>query len=282
MKRSLKRRVGTVFRSCQKVGRSVGLALHPLSKVGLHAVLADIGKPRNSAVMVHSSLSACGYVPGGAPTVIEALRTWCAGATLVMPTHTYCYPGSDGSLTTFDPKSTSSVVGTITDVFWRRPDVVRSLHPTHSLAAEGPMASALIAGHELCNTPCGSDTPYRRLVQWDAGVLMFGVTFDPYTLFHTAEDAAGVPYLYESKPYVLHVREATGAVRDFPLRRQDMKVLRRFGEMDKWLESRGLSQRYRCGRGEIRWVPHAAAVHEELCTALRADPWFLTHGWPRG
>ena len=111
---------------------------------------------------------------------------------------------------------------------------------------------------------------------------MFGVTFDSYTLFHTAEDAADVPYLYESKPYMLHVRDATGAVRDFLLRRQDMKVPRRFGEMDAWLESRGLSQRYRCGRGELRWVPHAATVHEALCTALRADPWFLTHGRPRG
>jgi aminoglycoside 3-N-acetyltransferase len=198
-----------------------------------------------------------------------------------MPTHTYCYPLSDGSLTTFDPKSTSSLVGRITDVFWRQPEVVRSLHPTHSLAAEGQMASALIAGHGFCNTPCGPGTPYHRLVQWDAGVLLFGVAFDCYTLFHTAEDSADVPYLYESKPYVLHVREATGAVRDFPLRRQDMKVLRRFGEMDAWLESRGLSHRHRCGRGEIRWVPHAAAVHEAVCTALRADPWFLTDGRQR-
>jgi aminoglycoside N3'-acetyltransferase len=107
---------------------------------------------------------------------------------------------------------------------------------------------------------------------------MFGVTFDCYTLFHTAEDAADVPYLYESKPYVLNVRDAGGGVQDFPLRRQDMKVQRRFGEMDSWLESRGLIRRYRCGRGEIRWVPHAAAVHEALCTALRADPWFLTAG----
>jgi aminoglycoside 3-N-acetyltransferase len=258
------------------MGRPVTLALHPLSPVALHAALAGLGKPRNSVVMVHSSLSDCGYVQGGADAVIDALRMWCAGSTLVMPTHTYCYPGSDGSVVAFDPASTSSVVGAITDAFWRRPGVVRSLHPTHSLAADGPMAAALIAGHEQCNTPCGSGTPYHRLVQWDAAVLMFGVTFDCYTLFHTAEDAADVPYMYESKPYLLTVREPTGTVRDFPLRRQDMKVPRRFVEMDTWLENRGLSQRQRCGRGELLWVPHAAAVHATLCEALQSDPWLLT------
>src|SRR5262249_43045932 len=153
---------------------------------------------KTGLVMVHSSLSACGYVQGGALTVIEALRTWCRGSTIVMPTHTYCYPGTDGAVSTFDPKSTPSVVGVITDAFWRQPKVVRSVHPTHSLAAEGPLAGKLVAGHELCDTPCGLGTPYHRLVEWDAGVLMFGVTFDCYTLFHTAEDAGAVPYLYKT------------------------------------------------------------------------------------
>jgi aminoglycoside 3-N-acetyltransferase len=273
---SINGRVRTVLHTCQKMSRLVVLALHQLSPVELHAALAGLGKPRNSVVMVHSSLSACGYVPGGAAAVIDALRTWCAGSTLAMPTHTYCYPASDGSVSAFDPTSTPSVVGAITDAFWRRPGVVRSLHPTHSLAADGSMAAELIAEHEQCNTPCGSGTPYHRLVQWDAAVLMFGVRLDCYTLFHTAEDAANVPYLYENKPYVLQVREPTGEVRDFPLRRQDMKVPRRFVEMDKWLENRGLCQRWRCGRGELLWVPHTAAVHATLCEALQSDPWLLT------
>lgn len=265
-----------VLRSCSKISRLAALTAHPLSKRTLHAALESLGRPGYRVVLVHSSLSACGYIPGGALTVIEALRTWCEGATLVMPTHTYCYPDAEGLSKTFDPKSTPSVVGAIGDMFWRQPSVVRSLHPTHSLAAVGPMAATVIAGHDLCTTPCGVGTPYHRLVEWDAGVLMFGVTFDSYTLFHTAEDAAEVPYLYERNPYLLQVREPDGGVRKFSLRRHDMKVRRRFGEMDQWLERRGLSQRRRCGRGEIRWVPQAAAAHVALCDTLKDDPWFLT------
>src|SRR5712692_7680181 len=179
------------------------LARYPLSMVSMHAVLTGLGRPTNSIVMVHSSLSACGYVRGGPTAVIEALRTGCAESTLVMPTHTYWYPGSDGSVKAFDPTSTPSVVGAIGDAFWRRPGVARSLHPTHSLAAEGPMASMLVEGHEHCTTPCGAGTPYERLVRWDASILMFGVTLNCYTLFHSAEDAARVPYLYEAKPDLL-------------------------------------------------------------------------------
>ena len=155
---------------------------HTILSRSLNATLASLGAPP-SIVLVHSSLSACGFVPGGPKAVISALRAWCAELTLVMPTHSYCYPDKDGNVPIFDRKSTSSAVGAITNSFMGFSDVSRSLHPTHSLAAEGPCASAIIEGHDACLTPCGAGTPYERLVQWDAGVLMFGVTLDftPYS-----------------------------------------------------------------------------------------------------
>ena len=45
------------------------------------------------------------------------------------------------------------------------------------------------------------------MVRQDASVLMFGVTLNSYTLFHTAEDEAEVPYCYEEEPYSLRVRD---------------------------------------------------------------------------
>lgn len=247
----------------------------PLSEADILSGLQALpfGPPRT--VMVHSSLSACGFIRGGASTVIRALRAWNPGGTLAMPAHSYCYPDARGFVPVFDPERTPSRVGAVTDEFWRQPGVRRSLHPSHSLACEGPGAASLIAGHELCETSCGAGTPYRKLVDQDAGVLMFGVTLNAYTLFHTAEDAAAAPYLYERNLCVLKVRFPGGEPQDYPLRRQDMKVVRRFAAMDVWLEARGLLQRRRCGRGEILWLPHVAAVHEAVTTALRAEPWLL-------
>jgi aminoglycoside 3-N-acetyltransferase len=225
--------------------------------------------------MVHSSLSACGFIRGGAPTVIRALRAWNPEGTLAMPAHSYCYPDAEGHTPVFDPVKSRSRVGTITDAFWRQPGVFRSLHPSHSLACEGPAAAHLVEGHELCETPCGAGTPYDKLVRDDAAVLMFGVTLDALTLLHTAEDAASVPYLYEAARPVLKMKAADGSMIDFPMKRQNMKITRRFSQMDTWLETRGLLLRQRLGRGELLLMPHASLVHASLVSAMRADPWLL-------
>lgn len=245
----------------------------PITESDLRATLASLGAPP-VVVTVHSSLSACGYVRGGAQTVVSALRAWCAKSTLVMPTHTYCYP-LDGDAPIFDVKATSSKVGSITNAFMRGPNVWRSLHPTHSLAAEGPLARELIEGHEACDTPCGAGTPYERLLSWDSGVLMLGVTLECYTLFHTAEDAAQVPYLYETQPYDLRVKGASDQVISVRTKRQNMRIARRFSEMDDWFQDRGLLERRRLGSGELLWVAHSKYAHEALVANLQSDAHLL-------
>jgi hypothetical protein len=94
-------------------------------------------------------------------------------------------------------------------------------------------------------------------------------------LFHTAEDAARVSYLYYDQHFKLKLREANGQVRDFPTRRHNMMVTRRFTEMTSWLEARQLLFRQHCGDGELFWLPHAGAVHEAVTEALRQEPWLL-------
>jgi aminoglycoside 3-N-acetyltransferase len=232
--------------------------------------------------MVHSSLSSLGYVVGGAATIISVLKDWNPGGTLAMPAHSYCYPNDDGSTPVFDPRSTSSRVGAITDTFWRQSGVRRSIHPTHSLACLGPQADHLISDHALCDTPCGKGTPYERLAHEDAAVLMFGASLDSYTLFHTAEDAAQVPYLYQKKPVKLRFLNSTdGNPQVLNMKRQDMGVARRFRDMAPWLEERGLLFKARCGKGDFLFIPHAAAAHEQLVQALRSDPWMLVEASAR-
>jgi aminoglycoside 3-N-acetyltransferase len=225
--------------------------------------------------MVHSSLSACGYIDGGAETVIASLRSWIDGATLAMPTHTYCYPRGNAPAPCFDPETTPSVVGTITNAFWRQRGVVRSVHPSHSIASSGPLASSICSDHEWAHTPCGAETPYEKLVELGCAVLMFGATLDGYTLFHTAEDAAGVPYLYEPRTYELFHRDACGIRWSMESRRQDMNVPRRFGRMDEFLERDCLLRRVRLGRADLLFIPDAKAAHRVLVDALRHDPMLL-------
>lgn len=252
-----------------------------LGETEIVAVLQSLPEHRRQVVLIHSSLSACGKIRGGAPSVVRALREWTGQGTLAMPTHTYCYPDPLGVAEVFDPSVTRSRVGAVTEAFWREAGVLRSRHPTHSLAAVGPAARGLVTGHELTDTPCGAGTPYERLVQADAGVLMFGVTLNSYTLFHTAEALASVPYLYFPQPVTLREQRPEGGIRILNMRRQDMGVARRFEGMDSWLEERGLLHRVRCGEGSLLWLPHARAVHEALMDALRDNPWLLVDNSPR-
>ena len=67
-------------------------------------------------------------------------------------------------------------MGLITELFRRSAGVVRSIHPTHSVAAWGNRADAIIAGHEHAETPCGRRTPYGRLLEHDGKILLMGVS----------------------------------------------------------------------------------------------------------
>ncbi len=247
-----------------------------VGRAEISTVLCSLRLEAPRILMVHSSLSACGHFRYGCSEVINILREWNPGGTLAMPAHSYCYPDAGGGTPVFDPLKSPSRVGAITDSFWRQPAVLRSLHPTHSIAAEGPLAAKLVAGHESCQTPCGAGTPYEKMIKEDAAVLMWGVTLDALTFLHTAEDTAAVPYLYEPEMVLLKILPPHGAVIDFPMRRQDMKMPRRFATLDAWLEERGLLQRRRLGRGELLFMPHALQVHEAVLSELRRDPWFLT------
>src|SRR5688500_5224230 len=188
----------------------------------IREALESCGAFNSDLLLVHSSLSACGSIDGGPATVVNALRSWITDrAALALPTHTWSYPDATGVAPVYDYKSTPSVVGTITNYYWRQPEVVRSLHPSHSIASSGPGAEELCRDHELRETPCGPGTPYLRIAEGNSSVLMFGATMDAYTLFHTAEDAAEVPYLYMPEQFTLRTRGADGEVREIKMWRQD-------------------------------------------------------------
>jgi aminoglycoside 3-N-acetyltransferase len=247
-----------------------------LNEAKILEALQSCGTFQADLLFVHSSLSACGLIDGGPATVISALRSWISDrAALAVPTHTWSYPDHTGVAPVFDYKSTPSVVGTITNYYWRQPDIVRSLHPSHSMACSGAEAETLLANHEFCETPCGAGTPYQRIAEGNSSVLMFGATLDSYTLFHTAEDAAEVPYLYYPEQVTLRTKEKDGSVRSVQMWRQDMGVARRFEATVDWLAEQGLVVRRKLGLSELLFVPSARALHERMVETMRRDPLFL-------
>jgi aminoglycoside 3-N-acetyltransferase len=248
--------------------------LNPVDLGILNQALLKLITAKPDVLFVHSSLSACGYISGGPAMVVTALSQLTN--TLVLPTHSYCYPAVGQTIgPIYDHSRTESVVGAISNWFWQQPGVVRSLHPTHSVAAFGDHSDAICADHENCDTPCGSGTPYQTLIERRTSVLMFGCTMNTYTLFHTSEHFANCSYLYYPEPVSLRYRDREGRTRQMLMRRQNMYVPRRFADMDVELEAAGFLRSGTLRTGRILYIPNAHSVHNYLLKRMEATPSYL-------
>jgi aminoglycoside 3-N-acetyltransferase len=148
------------------------------------------GVVRGGVLIVHASLRAIGRVVGGPQAVVEALiDALGSDGTLLMPVFSNPVPGQP-----FDLRNTPSRTGLITETFRQRPGVVRSLHPTHSVAALGPLAEQLTADHAR-TSGLGVDSPFHKAAEAGARVLMIGCDLRACSLIHVAEAIARVPYL---------------------------------------------------------------------------------------
>lgn len=160
-------------------------------------------------LIVHSSFKSLGPVEGGPATVVAALQdVLTAAGTLLMPVFTS--PQPDG---VFYLKTAPSRTGAITEVFRTAPFVLRSRHPTHSVAAWGACAKVFLEGHPR-TTALGSDSPFHRAALAGGSVLMIGCRMTSCSLVHVAEALARVPYLgrvfYPGYERTLVIDDGTG------------------------------------------------------------------------
>lgn len=241
----------------------------------LIAAFGELGVRPGQQVLLHSSLSSLGHVNGGADTVIDALlEVLGPDGTLLVPTltgHEGVGPDAD---VLFDVASTPAWTGTIPETLRKRPEAVRSLHPTHSVAAVGADAESLTTGHEDTVSPCGIGSPYARLAnRSSARILLLGVGHESNTTLHAVEELAAVPYHLQSRPTRGVIR--TGGhelVRTFWPHRYGTP--RRFPAIEQLLVERGAQHTGTVGASPARLVDVAALL--SLGRALLAiDPGFL-------
>lgn len=157
------------------------------SRSDLRAGFRGLNLDESDRVVVHSSLSTLGHVDGGADAVVDALlETVGPDGTVAVPTFTrYDEP--------YDPKTSPSTTGVVTEAFRRREAAVRSRHPTKSVTAVGLDAPELVADHAPMNS-LGPGSPLHRLLEDDGKILLIGTDHTANSALHIAERIAGVPY----------------------------------------------------------------------------------------
>ena len=168
--------------------------------------LADLYITPTGTLLVHSSMKSIGQVNGGADTVLDTLCEYMKGGLLVFPTHTWKYIyGKETDV--FDWRHDPACVGLLPNIFMKRKGAVRSIHPTHSVAAMGKDALDFVNGEENIDTPCGRTGCWGKLLDKKAKIMFLGCGTDRNTIIHGFEEWYNVPNRisnhYESYKVVL-------------------------------------------------------------------------------
>lgn len=204
----------------------------PVTRSRLVDDLTALGLGAGDVVMFHTRMSAIGYVAGGPPTLISALRDVVGERGTLMVTCGWNdalpygfaeWPGPwqdavRAEHPPYEPESSEADHdnGRLPEALRRWPGAVRSRHPDVSLAALGPAATALTTGHPW-DDPHGPGSPLARLVELGGRVLMLGAPLETLTLLHHAEalaDAPGKRFVEYEQPVLADGRRVWRRFRD--------------------------------------------------------------------
>lgn len=245
----------------------------------LSAAFGRLGLAEGDIVLSHSSMRSFGHVDGGPDTVVAALRdTVGTSGTLVFPT--LVQKNFAQAYQTWDIRLSPSDVGLLSETFRLREGVLRSDQATHSVAAEGPAAADLVAGHGAYghrDGPFGHDpfawsSPWQKLVFLKAHIIFLGVSLRYNTLKHLIEYRLAEIWCER--------------IADDRRRCAALAALSRFREDGVWpwlngdrvaglLDGQGLLRRAVCGQAELIAFRADACFDRVLAAALAApQEWF--------
>lgn len=180
----------------------------PITQTLIDHGLRQIGLRAGDVVLVHARLSAFGWIPGRAETVVRAILSVLGPeGTLMVPAFTGdlsepsrwmnppvpepWWPVIRAQMPPYDPMRTRTRgVGALPEMVRTWSGARRSAHPQCSFAAIGPHAEELLRDHWL-ESEFGPGSPLDRLVELGGKVLFLGSDWNTATIFHLGEHYAG-------------------------------------------------------------------------------------------
>ncbi len=241
--------------------------------------LAEMGVATHDALFVHAGMQSALRVAGDRPvdkldTVLAGLLGAVPDGLLVMPTFTYSATEND----VFDPATTPSTVGALTEQMRAHPRARRTLEPNFSCVLIGATSpdweQRLFAPGDT--DAFGDEGIFGLLRGRDAKLLFLGVSFRFCTYVHHVEQRLGVPYRYIKEfPAVVRVEGADHRVTArYFVRRLD-EVAPYFDSLADALAESGRSTTASLAGGPRLLLTDAAAVLETAKEGLASDPDFL-------
>lgn len=252
-----------------------------LTRADLTIQLRSAGIAEGDCLLVHTKLSALGFVPGAAQTIVEALLEVVGSTgTIMMPT--YSGEHSDpadwrhppvppewvdpirASTPTYDARLTPTRrMGTVPEYFRTYPGTIRSSHPQSSFSANGAKAKALVATHSL-PFRFGPDSPLGALVQLKGKSLLLGAPTNTNSLLYLA--------LYR-------IQAPTPVVKRSPIQVDGVRTWCSYDDIEisnTWFEpfttylvSTGVATRFTAGQATCHLFPAAETIEKAVAWLTR-------------
>ncbi len=181
------------------------------TKEDIIAQLDSMNAPRNSVVLMHSSLRLIGNVEGGAKAILDAMIEYftAEGGLFCVPTHTWANLKSDITLDMADCKT---CLGAFSDLAAADPRAIRSENPTHSMAVFGERGRALdfVKGEIDVCSGTSPESCYGKIYREGGYILLVGVAHNRNTYLHCVEEIIGMSNRLTLEPLDVTVRLLSG------------------------------------------------------------------------
>ena len=233
--------------------------------------LKAVGLGAGDVAFVHSSLSSFGHVEGGARTVVQALLDVLGSdGTLAVPIFRDYFTGGPGQV--WDRDRSPSLMGQITEAARTWPGARRSPHAPHPIAAIGPLAEDLTERHN--DSDFSFDSPFSRLLELNAWIVLIGIDYGPCTLMHLIEERAEIPYRHWVCREGTVVDGGVRARKAYPFLEKYPEVSNDFRPFGMRMEEMGLVRRTVIGESTVRAF-RARDMYDRGMGAVRRDPLLL-------
>ena len=162
------------------------------TKEELKRQMAEMGLKSTDTVLIHISLKAVGETENGADGIIDAFCEYLSDGLFLVPTHTWDNVNAKNPV--YDVRTAVPCIGTLPKIAAKRPDGVRSLHPTHSIWACGKGAAEYVKCEACAPTPATPGGAWHRLAEVGAKILLIGVGNEKNTFIHSIEEEFGITF----------------------------------------------------------------------------------------
>lgn len=190
------------------------------------------------------------------------------GGNIIMPTFSYSFCQKE----IFDPETTPSTVGILTEYFRKKSGVKRSIDPIFSVSALGPDKEYFTNVGTNC---FGEKSIFEKLYDKNAKIIFLGETFD-ITYMHFVEQKYGVPYRFikKFKGKIKIGDDFKELIFDYNVRPLDKNINYDLEKIADFLEGEGILKKAELGNSKIRAIS-AVDAFKGIIKGFKQDMYLL-------